>query len=345
MITFPENIAAHDILHLGILFKRIRAARGLRQSDIAQSLLVTNSAISKFENTGRSRRARIIERYIRTLQSPIVNDNPVPCPLENDEVALLLQLNAEYHGDSGHVAIDQVSAYDFGLIASPYSPLELRSLVQRLRQLRWPAYISDGLGFIHAMNSAMLNFFGIAPSSLLLRRWESWHVLATNLVNPSPVRAAFISPDIYFPSVIHSYFRNTLVYLFTPQMRALLRELHNLSHLNDLYFSKWWYSATAFTIYFEQSESANILRYGERYLHASTLKLENHWVQLAPAMSVPYSLGIWQPLGVETQVVFDHLTGLAPPDNVFFAAEYDADHRYHVNCWPEVLHELQLGAQ
>ena len=81
VISFPPIYEAHDILHLGILFRRIRATRGLSQSDIAQALAVTNSTISKFESTGRSRRAQIIERYIRILQSPSLNGNPVPCPL------------------------------------------------------------------------------------------------------------------------------------------------------------------------------------------------------------------------------------------------------------------------
>jgi transcriptional regulator with XRE-family HTH domain len=68
MIAFPLHLAAHDIPHLGILFRRVRATRTLSQSDIARSLGVTNSTISKFESTGRSRRAQIIERYIRALQ-------------------------------------------------------------------------------------------------------------------------------------------------------------------------------------------------------------------------------------------------------------------------------------
>ncbi len=337
MIAFPLHLAAHDIPHLGILFRRVRATRTLSQSDIARSLGVTNSTISKFESTGRSRRAQIIERYIRALQSPYLHGNQVPCPLDNDEATRLLQLSSESQAPTVQLGI-----YDFELIASPHSPLALKALVQRLRQLRWPAFISDGLGFIHAVNSSMLNLYGIEPSSLLLRRWESWHTLATIFMKPSPVRAAYISPDNYFPSVIAAFFQSTIPYLFTPQMRALLRELHHLSYLNGLHFSKWWYSASCFTLQCEQNQSACILRHGARYLHTSIMELECHWVHVDATMSVPYYLGIFQPLGAETQVVFDHLSGLAAPREIFFAAEFDADHRYHVNCWPDVARAVQL---
>ena len=333
MITFPQHLAAHDIHHLGVLFKRIRATRNLSQADIAQALDVTNSTISKFESTGRSRRGQIVERYIRLLQSPYLNNTHIPCPLENDEAALLAHLNVIYQAGIDLVA-DQLSAYDFELIASPYSPLELKALVQRLRQLRWPAYICDGLGFIHAMNSAMLNLFNIAPGSPALRHWESWHTLAMNLTNPSPVRATFISVDSYLPALIRTFFRTTLLYIFTPQMRRLLRELHELSYLNHLYFSKWWYAASSFNLYFEQNEGATIFRYGDRYLYSSVVGLECHWVNMAGSLSLPYYLGMWEPLGAESQVVFEHLRGLAAPGEVYFAAQFDTTHSNHVNCWP-----------
>lgn len=342
MISFPPLLEAHDILHLGILFKRIRATRGLSQSDIAQALAVTNSTISKFESTGRSRRAQIIERYIRTLQSPSLNGNQVPCPLDEDEATLLMQLNSEYQGTNGDALAMQLGAYDFELIASPYSPLELKVLVQRLRQTQWPAFISDGLGFVHAVNSAMLNLFGIEPNSLILRRWESWHTVATMFTQPSPIRSAHVSLDNHFPPLIYDFFQSTVPYLFTPQMRALLRELHHLSELNGLNFSKWWYAASTFTLFFNQSPNTCILRHGTRFLNTAIFERECHWIHIDAAMSVPYYLGIWQPLGAETHTVFEHLTGVAAPGEIFFAAEFDVHHEYHVNCWPEVAQLLQL---
>ena len=343
MISFPPIYEAHDILHLGILFRRIRATRGLSQSDIAQALAVTNSTISKFESTGRSRRAQIIERYIRILQSPSLNGNPVPCPLDEDEATLLMQLTSECHGANVDTLAVQLGAYDFELIASPYSPPELKVLVQRLRQMQWPALISDGLGFVHAVNSGMLNLFGIEPNSLILRRWESWHTLAAMFTQPSPIRSAHVTLDNHFPPLICDFFQSTSPYLFTPQMRALLRELHHLSDLSGLNFSKWWYAASTFTLFFKQSPSTCILRHGTRFLNTAIFERERHWIPIAATMNVPYYLGIWQPLGMETQAVFEHLTGFAAPGEIFFAADFDVHHEYHVNCWPEVAQLLRLG--
>jgi hypothetical protein len=84
------------------------------------------------------------------------------------------------------------------------------------------------------------------------------------------------------------------------------------------------------------------LRHGTRYLHTSIRELECHWITIAAKLSVPYYLGTWQPLGVETQVVFEQLNGLAEPGEVFFAAEFDAAHQHHVNYWPDVVRELHL---
>jgi transcriptional regulator with XRE-family HTH domain len=342
MIAFPSFLAAHDILHLGILFKRIRATRGLSQSDIAQAIAVTSSTISKFESTGRSRRAHIVERYIRTLQSPSLNGTHIPCPLEEDEASLLMQLSSWYQGSSRNTLATRLGAYDFDLIVSPNSPVQLKSLVQRLRQMQWPAFIRDDLGFIHAVNSSMLNLFGIDPNSWLLRRWESWHILATIFAQPSPVRSAHVSLDIHFPSLINDFFQSTLPYLFTPQMRALLRELHHLSGLNGLNFSKWWYAASAFNLFFKQRSSICILQHSDRLLNTALVHRECQWVNIAPTVRVPYNLVVWQPLGAETREAFDQLTGVAAPGEIFFATTFDANHNHHVNCWPEVAHLLRL---
>jgi hypothetical protein len=125
-------------------------------------------------------------------------------------------------------------------------------------------------------------------------------------------------------------------------MRALLRELHHLSDLNELNFSKWWYAASTFTLFFKQSQSTCILRHGARFLNTAIVERECHWVHIAATMSVPYYLGTWEPLGAETQLVFENLSGLAAPGDIFFAADFDVHHGYHVNCWPEVAQLLQL---
>jgi hypothetical protein len=165
-------------------------------------------------------------------------------------------------------------------------------------------------------------------------------MLATNLTNPSPVRAVCLNPNTYMLTMISAFFRNTLLYLFTPQMRALLRALHHLSYLNGLYFSKWWYSASSFSLALGPAENTHILRHGTGYLHTSLIAFECHWVHIAATMSLPYYLTIWQPLGTETQAYFEHLNGQTPLGHVFFAAKFDSEHRHHINNWPDVAQEL-----
>lgn len=113
-----------------------------------------------------------------------------------------------------------------------------------------------------------------------------------------------------------------------------------LSATNGLRFSQWWYSATSFTLYFERSQSARILRRGDRYFHVSIPQLEPQVVPITAKMSVPYYLGVWQPLGTETMAALQQLNGAAAPDEVFFAVDFDAGHTFHVNNWPELAGEL-----
>jgi hypothetical protein len=354
MLAFPPHLAIHDIPHLGVLYKRVREARGLSQTDIASALGVTNSTISKFESTGRSRRDQIVERYIRALEAPVLNGVHRYAPLSMEEAALLRQLSPTAHNGSngsngtngnnsnGHAPAVQLSAYDFALITSPHAPAELKALVHKLRQTPWPAFIADGLWFVHAVNGAMWNLFGIAPDDPLLRRWESWQMVAAKFTDPSPIRAAHISPDNYFPPTICAFFQSTLPYLFTPQMRALLRNLHQLSLVNQLHFSTWWYLASSFNLSFDLSQSARILRRGDRFFHTTIRGLELHMIPITTAQAVPYFLGVWEPLGADTQAGFARLSGAAAPDALFFASQYDVRQNFHVNCWPETEGEVPL---
>lgn len=342
MFAFPPHLAIHDIPHLGVLFRRVREARGLSQTGIATALDVTSSAISKFESTGRSRRDQIVERYIRALEAPAINGAQFHAPLDPEGAALLRRLNTTVQNGNGHAAAVQLSAYDFALITSPQAPAELKALVQKLRQSPWPAFIADGLWFVHAVNGAMWNLFGIAPDDPTLRRWESWHMIAAKFSEPSPIRAAHVSPDNYFPPSIQAFFHSTLPYLFTPQLRALLRNLHQLSLVNRLHFSTWWYQASCFNLSFEMEQSVRILRRGDHYFHTTIRGLKPHLVPITTNLAVPYFLGVWEPLGAETRSGFTHLTGPAAPNDLLFAAGYDLRQNFHVNCWPETRDEVPL---
>ena len=122
MVTFPPDLALHDLPHLGVVFKRMREAHGLSQSNIAQALNVSSSTVSKFESTGRSRRDQIVDRYIHALQSPSLNGIQLHCPLDEEAAALLRQLSVEAHRPGRHGLAVQLSAYDFSLISAPTAP-------------------------------------------------------------------------------------------------------------------------------------------------------------------------------------------------------------------------------
>lgn len=342
MLAFPPHLAVHDIAHLGVLLKRVREARGLSQTDIASALGVTNSTVSKLESTGRSRRDQIIARYICALESPVLNGLPLSMPLSHEDAALLRRVGPAAHNGNGHALAVQLSAYDYGLITSPHAPQELKSLVQKLRQTPWPAFIADGLWFVHAVNGAFLNLFGIAPDASVLRRWESWHMIAAKFINPSPIRAAHAGPDNFFPPSICAFFRAILPYLFTPQARVLLCNLHQLSLANRMHFSTWWSLASSFSLSFEVGENVAVLRRGDRYFHTTIRSMEAYPVPVTAKTTVPYFLGIWQPLGLETRVEFERLSGPAAPGSLYFAAGYDAAQAFHVNCWPETTGEVPL---
>jgi len=343
MAAFPPHVDADDMPHVGIMFRRIREARGFSQSDIARALGVTSSTISKFEGTGRSRRRRIVERYIQTLHDLCREGMHSPYPLDDDAANLLIGLSGDARGDNRHTRAVQISAYDLALALSPNCPAELKTLLQRLRQTRWPALICDGLWFVHAVNGAFLNLFGLDEGSALLRRWESWHLIGAELVDPSPVSPVHVWLDGYVPPLVWEFFRTAAPYLFTPQMRALLRKLHILSARNGRHFREWWYSATALTLFYCEHQSVRLVRRNKHVLLASVLKFEPHIVPSGAKTDLPYYLGEFEPIGIETQTAFEQLSGPARRGDVLYAADFDLGRAFHVNCWPEVARAVLDG--
>ncbi len=340
MTAFPLQIDAQDVPHLGMLFRRIREARGLSQSDVARALGVACSTISKLEGTGRSRRNQIVERYVQMLRFLPRENNLIPFPLSDEAADILLLLGREAHGDHHQALTARISAYDFGLIASPNCPPELKTLLRRLRFIRWPAFICDGLWFVHAVNGTMLNFLGIDAESTVLYQWESWHIIGAQLVEPSSAQPVHTYSDNTMPPAIWAFFQMSAHYLFTPQMRALLHELHHLSSQNGQHFGEWWYLATALTLYFESKPSMRVVHRGDNAYCIALMELEPCFVSQGDKARLPYFLGIMQPIGEETQAKLEQLVGPARPGDLFFAAQYDSAHSFHVNSWPEVAHEV-----
>lgn len=328
-------VYAADIPHLGILFERVRKSRGVSQTEIASALSTAPSTIHHLEQTGRSRRHQIIERYLDALQGTEIAGRVLNNPLNVEQANTLRQL---HQSSNGHLdlVVEQVSALDLRDICSANPPAALNQLLNRLRSSPRPAFIADGLWFIHAINGAAFNLFSIPPSAAFNSLWEGWHIMGAKFAPNSPVRAAYHNPDIYFPPTVDFFFRSTATYLFTPQMRALLHRLHQLSAQSGLRFSEWWYSATSFNLHYNLDELTRIIHYEGKRLQVASSVPEVHSVQINPDYTLPYLYGEWIPLDETTQHLFNALPGRAHPHEVYFAADADVEQSFHVNNWPEV---------
>ena len=302
MAAFPQCSDTRDVPHLGVLLKRIREARGLSQSDVAHALDVSPSTISRLEETGRSRRNHIVERYVVALQFLCREGGLIPYPLSDELVQLLVQIIIGARTDSRNALAADLGSYEFDLIASPNCPRELKSLLLRLRHTRYPAFICDGLWFVHAVNSAMLNLFGVDLLSPVMRQWENWHLIAAELAEGSLVQANLAYQDTYLPLTLWLYFRATALYLFTAQMRALLWQLHLLSEKSAVHFAEWWHSATALTMYFHLEEIVRVFRRDDHHYLTAVIRLEPYSVLLNANTRLPYFVGTIEPSGGRRQL-------------------------------------------
>lgn len=328
-------VYAADIPHCGVLFDRVRKSRGISQKEIANVLNTAPSTIHHLEQTGRSRRRQIVERYLDVLQGIEISGFALSNPLNVEQANTLRLLHQNSNGHPVPV-VESVSSLDLRDICSANPPATLNQLLNRLRSSQWPAFIADGLWFIHAINGAALNLFGIPPSAAFNRLWEGWHIMGSKFAPYSPIRAAYHNPDIYFPPTVDFFFRSTAPYLFTPQMRALLHRLHQLSAQSGLRFSEWWYSATSFSLHYNLNELTRIIHYEGQRLQVASSVPEVHPVQINPDYTLPYLYGEWIPLDEMTRKLFSNLRGRAHPREVYFAADADAERAFHVNNWHEV---------
>ena len=194
-------------------------------------------------------------------------------------------------------------------IRSPQRPTQFTDLLNALHQQPGPAYIADGLWFIHALNGAMLNLFGIASNSPFLSMWPAWHLVAGSLAEDSPVHAAFAQRDVMFPPTVALFFQVAAPYLFTRQMHALVARIHALPHARERKFSEWWYLATSLSLHFNLSDlTRGIMRHGE-YLMVAPHVAAIREVALNNDYAVPYGLGYWEPVGAAAARERLHLRG------------------------------------
>jgi hypothetical protein len=235
----------------------------------------------------------------------------------------------------------QISTVQLDTIASPTAPPSLQALVDELHHEDNPAFIIDPLGYIHALNGAIWHLFGLNPEHQYLSRWQAWHLLGTKFSVDSLVRAAHYDSDEYFPPAVFMFYsdRNTYSYLFTRQMRLLVKKLCELSDANGYKFTQWWIQSLRFNLPFDLKALKRTIRFaplsgGEAYyIQTRAVILSEVDVELATGKSVKFRLGSWLPFESDARKAFDEIRKGSWSNDIFFASNYDRERSFHVNDW------------
>lgn len=327
----PNDMKWHgDIAHVGSVFQRAREIRGLYQKTVASLCGVNRSTINRFENTGNTS-DKTFKAYVAALCRPEANP-----PLTERQTAFLLRLQEPSRRRDEYDK--HLATLSFDMIRSPDCPESLRELVARLRREKRPAFIVDPLYCMHVANETMLQLFGVAPQSLILRDWEMWHSIAAKFKPGSPVRAAQPDWDGYFPRTMAFYFmeRQVVPFLFTRRMQAVIQRLGSYNTQDGRSFRSWWAQLKGLGIEFDTSQLPRTLLFQGRTLrvHAEVI----HELPLYPGSPVRFVLGGWNPDSRDEHAceVFDQLARESAGADLVFAKDHDLDHSNHVNTWPEV---------
>lgn len=358
-----------DISHIGRLFRLVRLGRGgdVRQKDVAIEAQTDPSTLNRFERTGNdeapvghrpgsngplARRSGYFEDYVNTLRRSRINGRAVADPLKDEDAALLLAVYA-LNNTPGKVLKRQhdLAAIELDLLQRARPDNHLRPLWQLEQKLRLggqPAFIADSLWFIHAVNGPLLNLFALHPQrhAAYFRRWEAWHVMGTKFMDYSPIREAHVSYNDYFPPTVDQFYRSICPDLFTSQARALAQRLLSMSNQNGLHFGAWWHNSVAFRMAFAPEQLRRRLWFqdpaqpgGERIiLRAVASTLEACEVPLCAdgSYTATFWLGVWNGDDPASEAILNNLHAPLAKSAIFYAADYDVQHNFHVNTWPEI---------
>ncbi|RME96980.1 MAG: hypothetical protein D6768_20750 [Chloroflexi bacterium] len=296
---------------------------------------MSNETISRnIERWGKGSR-KVFNCYVDALCAQRVNGVRVEQPLAPDEAKILRRL-FDLRRKTRQLQC-RLATLDFETIKSGYRPGELTILLKKLQQCTTPAVIIDPLWFIHAINGAALHLFGLSPESAPLNRWVAWHLLAARFRPDSPIRAAHRHADLYYPLTVRYFFEDegTYPYLFTLQMRLLLSELNRLSQLYGHSFTKWWLQATKFNLPFGREPLIRTIQFNHRQFQiVAGRPAIDQVVTSAAGYRITFRLTGWSPVGEAGDRAFESLRKIPDCQTVYFAADYDRDRSFHVNCWP-----------
>lgn len=336
-IQYREKLWKYDLPHIGALYRRVRESRGVRPAEIARFCGVAEATISRnLEEQGKTG-SETFNRAIAALQSDIAQP-----PLTQQQARMLHTLYRHSKEKGVHERQCELAALNLDQVNSKQRPRKLDSLVAQLAQEQRPALLMDQLWFIHALNGMLLHLFGTDSSADFFRRWDAWHVIGGLLSADSPIRRAHVNTDEFFPPMVALFFTNehTYPYLFTLQMRLLIKRLHELSEENNAEFTEWWLRANSFNLpYNLQNLTRTILYQGEPIQVEARLHFRQA-VEVEAGHRACYTLLVWNPLGSTAHKAFEQMQRLPQSSQIFYAADFDTAHDFYVNEWPEVAVEI-----
>ena len=144
----------------------------------------------------------------------------------------------------------ELSTIGLDHLKESYRNGSLQRLVEQLQKEKKPAFIMDDLWFVHAYNGASLRLFGVDYNKKedreKLHWWQSWHVIATKFTNGSIIRNAHVEPNLYFRPAVEVFCNDLRDYLFTVQVRMLLKRINELSEPHKFGFKHMWRRAVTF---------------------------------------------------------------------------------------------------
>lgn len=324
-----EALWKYDLPHIGAMFKNIRESRGLTQKEIKNLGSIDNTRISKFEAGGDN--GKIVDGYIHALRK-------LPSPLSitsRDEEVLKSLLD---HSLEKKKREEEGAVFAFDEIKSNWLKTEFRNILTRLEQENNPAAILDSYWFVHAVNGSLLRMYNTNPSSAYLYNWEAWHSMATKFQLDSLIRQAYVNSDEYLGPSVNQFFmdENVQRFFFTYQMRTLLHRIFELSEENDFKFAKWWSKSVTLDLDFKLNSLSRIHRFGKRTIITDAGPKYEANVPITQDHTAKYRLIVWDPMSEEAKEVFDHLRTFPDSHTIFFAADYDKNHDFHINNWPEI---------
>lgn len=345
-----DCLGPYDLQHVGQIYQRVRTKRGLKPDEIARLAGVSHTTVSRFEDEFKpTKESEYFDRFVSILTESALNGRTISNPLSSADVTILKSIHS--HGRTKKTLLaqqDLLGAIRLSHILSARSTQSLaglEALLERLKHETRPAFIADPFWFIHAINGAAFNLFGIQPHDSYLNRWEAWHVLGAKFTDNSPVRNHHLNYWEYFPPTIDVFFRSSSSFLFTAQMRVLLHELHRISEKNGLDFTLNWEKTVAFDLHWSERQLHRNIAFvdpsdphGEPIVIVATAnETEVAEVRLAgKRQPVGFWLGIWNGVGKSSKEIIANLPGKINNTDVFFATTYDRLGTFHVNTWPEV---------